>query len=400
MPMTRSPAGIALASLLVGTAVLSAIGLVLMAANWPRPVTDAEWGFPGFQGAAALVFAGVGAPVAWTRPRNPIGWLLITAGVLSGLQFAGHQYAIFGLATAPGSVPEPWVGTWIEEWIWLPIMGALSIFTFFLFPTGTLVSPRWRIAAWVGLVGLALGTVSSAFVPLSRVQGAVNPLAPLGTSSVVTTALALGLALTVLTFLVALASLVVRFRRSAGVEHQQLKWLLLGGLVVTLGMGSYMITTIVTGDPYGPASAVAALLIFAVPVTMAVAMLRHGLYEVDRLLNRTVVYAVVSVVLVMLYGGAVLLLQPLLHSVTGGETLAVAGSTLLVATIFHPVRRRVQGSVDRRFFRSRYDARLTAERLGARLREEVDLERLASALLAEVGQTMQPRAASIWLRQR
>jgi len=184
------------------------------------------------------------------------------------------------------------------------------------------------------------------------------------------------------------------------VERQQLKWLLLGGLVLTLGMGSYMITTIVTDDPYRPASALAALLIFAVPVTMAVAMLRHGLYEVDRLLNRTVVYAVVSVVLVVLYGGAVLLLQPLLHSVTGGETLAVAGSTLLVATIFQPVRRRVQGSVDRRFFRSRYDARLTAERLGARLREEVDLERLASALLAEVGQTMQPRAASIWLRQR
>lgn len=357
-------------------------------------------GVPRLPGGRGTRVAGVGAPVAWTRPRNPIGWLLIAAGLLSGLQFAGHQYAIYGLLTSPGTVPEPWVGTWIEEWVWLPIMGAMAIFTFFLFPTGTLVSQRWRIAAWIGLAGLGLGTVSSAFVPLTRVRGAVNPWAPLETSPAVVAALSLGMALTILTFLVALVSLVVRFRRSAGVERQQLKWLLLGGLVVTLGMGSYMITTIVTGDPYGPASAVAALLIFAVPVTMAVAMLRHGLYEVDRLLNRTVVYAVVSVVLVVLYAGAVLLLQPLLHSVTGEDTLAVAASTLFVAAIFQPVRRRVQGSVDRRFFRSRYDARLTAERLGARLREEVDLERLASALLAEVGQTMQPRGAFIWLRQR
>ena len=397
--MTRRRTAVVLASLVGGCLVLALLGLWLMIVNWPHSFTYAEWGFPGFQGAAALVFALVGAPVAWTRRANPIGWLLVVAGLLSGLQFAGHQYAIYGLLTSPGSVPEPWIGTWIEEWIWVPIVGTMGIFTFLLFPTGTLASPRWRIVAWVALVELVAGTVAAAFVPLSRVPGAINPWAPFEASWVVSVTLGLGMGLLVPTLFVSWGSLVVRFRRSSGVERQQLKWLLFGGLVVALGMAVYMPITVLTREPYGLASAGVAVLIFAIPLTMAVAMLRHGLYDVDRLLNRTVVYAVMSLVLVTLYAGTVLVLQSILHAVTGGDTLAVAASTLLIAAISQPIRRRVQQAVDRRFFRSRYDAQQTVTRLGARLRAEVDLETLGGAVLAEIDHAMRPALATIWLRR-
>jgi hypothetical protein len=380
--------------------VLSAAGLGLLVLNWPLPLVYAEWGFPGFQAIAALVFAGVASVVSLRRPGNPIGWLLQFAGVFSAVQFLGHQYALYGLVKAPGSVPAPSVGTWIEEWIWLPILGAMGIFMFLLFPTGRLIGPRWRPVAWAAIVSIVAGMVGFAFGPPVRVPGAVNPLVgdQLPASSQPLAYVGASGAAVVLA--IAAASIVIRFRRSTGVERQQLKWLALGALIVSIGLGIQTSITLAGGDAFGIAAAITSVTLLAVPLAIALAMLRYGLYEVDRVLNRTVVYALVSVVLLGVYGATVLVLQPVLHPVTGGDTLAVAGSTLLVATAFQPVRRRVQEAVDRRFFRSRYDAGRTVERLGARLRDEVDLDTLADALLTEVRQAIQPSGASIWLRGR
>jgi hypothetical protein len=396
--MTR---GAALLAGVTGLSVaLTAVGAVLIVVNWPLPVEVGEWGFPGFQGIAALAFTIVGAAVAARRRRNPIGWLLLVAAFFSALQFAGHQYAILGLVRNPGSVPAPSLGTWLEEWVWLPILAAVGVYVMLLFPTGRLLSPRWRLVAVVGTAGALAGSVGTALLPLVRVPGAVNPFAaggpppgaePLAYSGMLSVAGAV---------LVACISVRVRFVRATGVERQQLKWLALGALLVGVVLSVYTASVLLSGDPYHPLAGVAAVSVMAIPVTIALAILRYGLYEVDRLINRTVVYGAVSVVLLALYATSVLVLQPLLGMVTGGSTIAVAASTLLVATIFQPVRRRVQATIDHRFFRSRYDAQVAAERLTGRLREEVDLDTLAGALLDEVSRAMQPARAIVWLRRR
>jgi hypothetical protein len=378
---------------------LSLIGAFLIVMNWPLPLTIAEWGFPGFQGLAAVVFALVGLAVAVRRPTNPIGWLLLVAGVASAVQFVGHQYALYGIVSAPGAVPQPSIGTWIEEWIWIPILASMGIFTFLLFPTGRLPSPRWRIVAWAALPAIVFGAIGTSLLPTERVPGAINPLTSNDTPPIANLLVGIGLGLLVPALVAACASLVIRFRRATGVERQQLKWLALGGLVVGFVLVVYMGSLAFGAERESPLAAGLAVSVLGIPVAIALAMLRYGLYEIDRLINRTVVYGLVSVVLLGLYAGSVLVLQAALTWLTNGQNLAVAASTLMVAAIFQPVRRRVQQAVDRRFNRARYDARRTVEEFGTRLRDEVDLQQLRAELGAVVAHTVQPASVTIWLRR-
>ncbi|HEX2142170.1 MAG TPA: hypothetical protein VHK28_07875 [Candidatus Limnocylindria bacterium] len=389
-----------ISALAATTIALSAGGFLLIALNWPSAIEHPEWGFPGFQGAAALVIIGVGIPVVLRRPGNPIGWLMSVAAFLSAAQFVGHQYALHGLVVDPGSVPAPSLGTWVEEWIWIPILAMIAIYPFFLFPTGELISSKWRWPAAVAAPAVAVATLGLAFAPTTRVPGAVNPLAPDGSPQWLELPTVLAVAMVTAVLAVAAGSLVVRFRRASGIERQQLKWLAYAAVLIAAVLTVYVAGIASGGDVYGPMSTVLAATILFAPVAMAVAILRYGLYEIDILINRTLVYGSLTILLGAVYIGLVLGLQTLLSPVLGTETIAVAMSTLAVAALFGPARRRVQAAVDRRFYRSRYDAARTLSVFANRLRDEIDFAALTQALLATAERTVQPASASVWLRER
>ena len=384
----------------VAATVLVVVGTAFLVLNWPVPLTNAEWGFPGFQGVLAIVLTVVGTVIAVRRPGNRIGGLQLVAGVLSAAQFCGHQYGIHGLFVDPGSLELANVAIWIEEWAWIPMLAAMASFTFLLFPTGRLPSPRWQIATWTAVTGTAVAATAMALAPITRAPDVMHPILPDGPPPFVDPVLLIGLALFVASLGAGAVSLVVRFRGSTGAERQQLKWLAFAALVIGAATAVYLSTTMVTGDQDNTTSPFLALSALAIPVAIGSAILRYGLYEIDRLINRTVVYGLVSVVLVGLYAASVLVLQAALAWLTNGETLAVAASTLFVAAVFQPIRRRLQRAVDRRFNRARYDARQTVEEFGTRLRDEVDLHELRAELGAVVAETIQPTSVGIWLRPK
>ena len=382
----------------VAATMLVAVGSFFLVLNWPVPLTNPEWGFPGFQGALAFVLTVVGTVIAVNRPGNRVGRLQLVAGVLAAAQFCGHQYGIHGLFVDPGSLALANVAIWIEEWVWIPMLAAMASFTFLLFPTGRLPSPRWRTAGWTAAIGTAVAATAMALGPITRTPGVLHPLLLDGPPPFVDPFLLGGLALFAASLGVGVLSLGVRFRSSTGAERQQLKWLAFAALVVGAAVAVYLGAMVVTGDQDNPTSPFLALSVLAIPVAIGFAIQRYGLYEIDRLINRTVVYGLVSVVLVVLYAASVLVLQAALTWLTNGETFAVAASTLFVAAIFQPVRRRLQRAVDRRFNRARYDARRTVEEFGTRLRDEVDLSELRAELGAVVAETIQPTSVGIWLR--
>ena len=338
-----------------------------------------------------LLYTVVGALVAMRDPRNPIGWLLSVAGVLAMTTFFVSQYAAFATTTAPGSLPGAGVAIWLSLWLWMGMLGSM-LYTVMLFPSGRLPTRRWRPASWIA--GLVLGLVAIIFafgtpatsdpVPLPNPLW-IPALAPL--YEVVQA----GFVLFVVLFGLAVASLVVRFRRSRGVERQQLKWIVAAGvmMVVTLAAG------LVWEFDWAWIGSVLAL-----PMSIGLAILRYRLYDIDVLINRALVYGALSACLLGTYVLSVLGLTALVRPITGSSDIAVAGSTLAVVALFQPLRRRVQGAVDRRFYRSRYDAARTMDAFAARLREQVDLDALSGELVGVVRETVQPAHAALWLRQR
>jgi hypothetical protein len=388
---------ILISSLSLETLALLA-GIVLVIASWPLPLRAADWGFPGFQGVAAVVFTLSGLPIARRRPENPIGWLMIAGALLSALQFAGHYYAVYGLLAAPGAVPAAWVGAWLESWIWVPTMAAVGAFPLLVFPTGRLPSPRWRpwatiVAAGVlsGTVGLALGFWRRATLP--RPEGLVPPDTP----GIVAAMAVVGVMLLVAGLALASAAVIVRFRRARGLERQQLKWLALAASVAAATFVLYLLLASEVHDQTVGATLLAVALL-GIPVAIGIAIVRHRLFDIDHLINRALVYAALTIVLAAVYVGSVLALQALLASIVRTTELAVAGSTLLVAALFGPIRRRVQAAVDRRFYRSRYDAQRIADAFSTRLRDEVELDAVVDDLRGSVDRAMHPAFIGVWIR--
>ena len=337
-----------------------------------------------------FLYTVIGALVASRATRNPIGWLLSFAGLFATITFFASQYAVFATTTAPGALPGAGVAIWLSLWLWMAMLASL-LYTVMLFPSGGLPSPRWRAASWIA--GLVLGLVAVAFafgtpatsdpVPLPNPLW-IPALAPLYEVADA------GFILFVVLFGLAVASLVVRFRSSQGAERQQLKWI--------VAAGAMMVATLAAGLVWELDWAWIGT-VLALPLSIGVAILRYRLYDIDVLINRTLVYAAVIAALIATYFGAVILLQALLRPITSGSDLAVAGSTLLVVAIFQPLRRRVQGAVDRRFYRSRYDAARTVDAFAARLRDEVDLDEVRADLLRVAADTLRPAHASVWLRE-
>ena len=335
------------------------------------------------------VFATMGALVASRRPRNPIGWILLAAAA---------AYTIGGLTViqTEGGGDAPVLVRWLSTWVWLAGLGPAATFALLLFPDGRLPSPRWRAFAWFTAATILLTIASIAFEPGPFEDAAVeNPLGFDAVPGLVTTlqeAVAPALALTILGSIV---SLFARFRRAGGVERQQLKWLSYTGAMVGVAMATAITIEVIVGQgAVELTNTIVSLALAAVPVAMGVAILRHRLYDIDVVINRTLVYAALSATL----GGAYLGLVLLIGLAVGQSGFAVAASTLAVAALFGPARARIQALVDRRFYRRRYDAAQTLEAFGGRLREELDLEALGADLRGVVRDTVQPEHVSLWLR--
>jgi hypothetical protein len=345
-----------------------------------------------------VAFSTVGALVASRRPENPIGWLFCCGALLWGLGEFTLEYSVYALVTAPGSLPAGVWAAWFGAWA-RGIGGFFMVlFLLLLFPTGQLPSQRWRVVAWMAAGYVALFTLASWLSPVSqdfRLSSVRNPLGfDLGFMDLLTGAVYLSLPLLLLA---SGAAVIVRFRRSRGDERQQIKWFAYAVLVMvvlfTLGF-SFGLTQVAHVAPL-----VFAVPLAGLPIAAGTAILKYRLYDIDLVINRTLVYGTLSATLVALYFGGIVLLQRLFVALTGEKsTLAIVASTLLIAALFNPLRHRIQTFVDRRFYRSKYDARKTLEDFSVKLRDETDLEALNYELLGVVRETMQPAHVSVWLR--
>jgi hypothetical protein len=342
----------------------------------------------------AIVGTGtVGAVLAGRRPRHPVGWLMLALGLALVVDAATDGYARYGLLASPGAVPAVTQARVLGDTfvLWPACIGFILLLT----PTGSLPSPRWRWWAWTAAAAplvwkaASLGFETAGFPPYYSFR---NPFFVPALEAPATAVALPALAITLLSVVVGGASLVVRFRRARGEERQQLRWVASAAVVAALG-----IPVTAVGIALESAAVVGvAVLGSAVVLCLAIAaaILRYRLYDLDRIVSRTVAYGLLTVLLGLGYAAVVLGLGRLLPE---GSSLAVAAATLAVAAVFQPLRRRIQQVVDRRFNRRRHDAGRTIEAFGARLRDQVDLETLRGELLAVVDQTMQPTRASLWL---
>jgi hypothetical protein len=346
--------------------------------------------------AAPLAFSVVGALVAARQHRNPVGWQLLAVGVFMTANLLGESYARYALITAPRSLPGGLYGPWLG-WTYAPTLAILTIFLPLYFPTGRLLSPRWRPVLWSGIGFLVFAVAGNALwpgpqPPLLGLAPVPNPVVYLPQARPLFE-LFIGLAglCSLVGFAGAIAALVVRFRRSRGIERQQLKWFTYAAALAPLPAIAYELAPSIFG-------LLRTLIFPLVPISVGIAILRYRLYEIDRILNRTLVYGLLTILLGAVYLAGVFGLGQLLNPVTGESALAVAASTLAVAALFQPLRRRIQAVVDRRFNRRRYDAAKTIEAFSTRLRDQLDLDTLSTELLAIVDQTTEPTRASLWLR--
>lgn len=363
----------------------------------PTAADTREPGYVPYAVLTAIVFSTfvvVGAVVAARRPRNAVGWLIAVGALLWTLAVLSNGvfwHLAFGRPHGPAASDfVAWFGTWAI----VPAFVLVICLVPLLFPTGAPPSPRWRLVVWTAAVAGGTATLSTALAP-GTMETADYPWLdnPLGIEGLGLGTLAdVSFVATAATALPALASLAVRYRRARGIERLQLRWVSAAAcLLVLFAVGGSLIASDV-----GWVSMLVGLL--AVAASLAVALLRYRLYDIDVVINRTLVYAALTATLALTYLGSVLLLQLALSGITEGSGLAVAASTLAAAAMFRPARTRIQAGVDRRFYRRKYDAAQTLERLGSRLRDEVDLDALGSALRAAAEDTMQPTSVSLWLR--
>jgi hypothetical protein len=344
----------------------------------------------------ALVSAAtVGAVLASRRPAHPVGWLLLILGLALNAGGVAAAYTAYGLVARPGALPAAGAVARYVPALILTALPALS-FVLLLTPTGSLPSPRWRWWAWVTVAApvallVAVAVARGSLDP--RYQAESNPLDFRGVDGALLVVNQLTLGVTLLALLVAAGSLVVRFRRARGVERLQLRWVAWAAALVALAAIAALASSALGFSEVldWAAGACVALL----PLATGAAILRYRLYDLDRIISRTVAYGLLTVLLGGGYAAVVLGLGQLLGR---DSPLVVAGATLAVAAAFQPARRRIQAVVDRRFDRRRYDAARTIAGFSARLRQQVDLDTLTAELLGVVEQTMQPASVSLWLR--
>jgi hypothetical protein len=379
---------------------LTSLSLLLLAMIRSHPGTHI---FDWWLGNSTIVIdVTVGAIVASRRPENPVGWLLCLSGVAVSTSSFASEYAIYALLAQPNSLPAGEAMAWIAAWM-LPIMNGVQVFYLLLFPTGRLPSRRWRWLAWLTVAYILVGVITAAFSP-GAYLGSLGPIRnPLGIEGVTQFYKAVLYTINPALTIAAAFSLFVRLRRAVGVERQQLKWLAYaaGGLAISIIL---IIISIAIDTPRWydwSANAIFVVVIPGVPVAIGIAILRYRLYDIDIIINRTLVYGSLTAILAGLYFGSVTATQALFSILTDQQELpqlVVVTSTLLIAAFFNPLRRRIQSFIDRRFYRRKYDAIKTLEAFSVKLRDETDLDALSDDLVGVVRETMQPAHVSLWLR--
>ena len=381
----------------------------------------------------SLAFPTVGALIASRRRENPIGWIFCAAGLLIGVQAFARGYADYALAGHTGAVPGGEFMDWISSWIGVPVVPLAGALLVLLFPNGKLLSRNWRTVVWMVVCGSAMLTLGAALGsgPLSfeptretplGLGGAIGELRPtesgplfnqpsfdrpadteITAEGVVTILGRVGIFIILVSWLFAVAAMIMRMDQASGIERQQLKWfvysvslLVVGFLAAFLGFGLQSVAWHLGIAAFN-----------FLPIAAGIAILRYRLYDIDVVINRTLVYGALTTALVAGYFGSITVLQGIgslvvqapFRALTGQKsTLAVVISTLVIAALFNPLRRRIQSFIDRRFYREKYDAAKTLESFSAKLRDEVDLDSMTEDLVEVVKETMQPAHVSLWLR--
>lgn len=382
-------------AMVAATALLLVAGTVAAFAAPSRAAKDYVEGFSFV--IPILAFSVVGGVIARRRPENLIGWLMATIGLLFAMVVASAFASTWALKT--GDVPQS-VGEWIDvpTAAWVPALALIGTQLPLRLPDGKLPSPRWRWFSRITLALIALAVVGIATTPgkVESVDGTANPL-----GSHLLGLLAGAILLVIASFVGGLAALVVRYRSAGARDRVQLRWIAFGGAVF---LAVYVVTLPNASNGHSALSititVVSQVAFAALPISIGYAILRHRLYDIDAVVNRALVYGALTATLGVAYLGSVLVLQLILSGVTGGSGLAVAASTLAAAALFRPALTHIQEGVDRRFYRHKYDARLTLDSFAARLRDEVELAALSSDLRRVVRETFQPAHVSLWLRER
>lgn len=373
--------------------LLSATSLLFLLGTLDTPVGP-RWGVRGIVLPIAIVFGTVGALVASLRRHNLVGWLLLCIGMIGSVQLFADSYAIYGGLAHPGSLPGTNIMAWLTNWIWAPLSSVALVLLPALFPDGRLEGLPSKVLVWLALVGSLLLTISFAFKPgpLDNFQFVENPFG-LGLPSLYPVLTLIAYVLIVPTSLAGGFLLVVRWRRSTGQLREQLKWIVFAMIVMAIlsptgiiipGIGPFLFIGGVAG----------------VAIAIGVAILRHRLFDIDLIIRRTVIYSILTGVLLLVFFGTVIVLEQLFATLTGSRQneLVTVISTLTIAALFVPLRSRVQQVIDRRFYRMEYDAQKVLERFAASARDETDLPTLTSELVRAVVETMHPNGVSLWLK--
>ncbi|MFN2595321.1 MAG: SpoIIE family protein phosphatase [Actinomycetota bacterium] len=368
-------------------------------------MTTTSWGSPGvIPGLLFLLvtfaFPLVGVLVASRQPKNAVGWVLLAVGFAWGFSSLMDNYVGYAVLTNPGALPRPDVVEAVAAGAFVPAIGFTGMLVL-LFPDGHLPSPRWRAIAWVVGSAMVIAWIGATLAPGTfEDTGYPHMTNPLGIESLQW--LSIFVFVVPVGFLVSAVGLIKKFRRSRGQERAQMKWFAAGAtataviaLIVVLGTYGRPITGWVQW-----AQDLDLFSFVLIPVATGVAILKYRLYEIDRIINRALVYTILTAVLGAIYLLVVVGLDAALSPVTKSSDLAVAASTLAVAGLFGPLRRRLQFFIDRRFYRQRFDAAKTVERFSSHLKDEIDLDELSSSLAGVINEAMQPARVSVWLRDQ
>jgi hypothetical protein len=344
----------------------------------------------------------VGAIIVSRRPGNPVGWILCAVGFLFASSLFSGLYAFRALVSSPGSLPAGEVAAWFHAWVQNPAY-LLFIYLFLLFPDGRPLSHRWRPLLWIVGIVFATSILVGAFYPgpISGLEPVRNPLGIEAARGILVFAGRLLLYLFTALLLASAVCVYLRFRRGSGTERQQIKWLayaaaLLGATALVGAVGDLLL-----GGLGWWFLLLLGAVFLGVPLSIGAAMLHYRLYEIDLIINRTLVYGALTALLALVYFSGVAATEAVFRTLTGQQEqpqLAIVVSTLVIAALFNPLRRRIQGFIDRRFYRRKYDARKTLEAFSAKLRDKTDLEALNAELVGVVRETMQPAHVSLWLR--
>jgi hypothetical protein len=345
----------------------------------------------------AVGYSTVGAIVASRLPKSPIGWLFCAIGLIFGLSHFSAEYAAYALLAPSRSLPAGEAFAWLTSWVWVFGLG-LIVYLDLLFPNGRLPGARWRWFAWFTAIVLVPAAILGALSPgLILSSTLINPLGVEGLPNVSRAIEAFMYALIV----VGASSMLARLRHAGRIERQQIEWFAYATAVAISGviLKNTVYPAVGVTWVWWVGLVLTTVGVVSSPVAMGIAIFRYRLYQIDLIINRTLVYGSLTAVLACVYLGGVVFLQYAFRALSGeGSQLAVVASTLIIAALFIPLRRRIQSFIDRRFYRRKYDARKTLEAFSAQLRNETDLDALSDDLVGVVRETMQPVHVSLWLR--